>query len=186
MKKYLSFVMAGIMALSLTACGSSESSSKKDDSKPSQSEEKTSQKEEKPASDGGNNTADVNPVELSFFPKTSPDAGAYATIKILPEVKMDDESAWLGLCPAGKNYITEIEADESDIIYFYYDYREAGDPYVYSCDFSSVDDGKYALVVCTSDDENVGYVAIQLEMTKKGEELSFDYSNAEIKERPAK
>ena len=65
--------------------------------------------------DDEDDTADVNPVELAFFPKTSPDAGAYATIKILPEVKMDDESAWLGLCPAGKNYITEIEADESEI-----------------------------------------------------------------------
>lgn len=179
MKKYLSFVMAGIMALSLTACGSSESSSKKDSSS------KTSKTEETIQNDVGN-TSDVNPVELAFFPKTSPDAGAYATIKVSPEVKMDDESAWLGLCPAGKNYITEIEADEADVIYFYYDYREDGDPYVYACDFSSVDDGTYALVVCTSDDENVGYVAIQLEMTKKGEELSFDYSNAKIKERPAK
>ena len=98
---------------------------------------------------------------------------------------MDDDSAWLGLCPEGTDYITELEADEADVIWFYSEPREDGDPYVYACDFSGVEDGTYALVVTTSDDASVGYVVIQLSMTKDGDSLTFDYSNARIKERPA-
>lgn len=174
MKKRLAIVLTCMVAMFLVACGSQNSDTAKPDAEVSASANNASQ------------AGDLNPVETLFFPATSSDAGAYATIKVSQDVKMDDESAWLGLCPAGKDYITEAEADEVDVIYYYADWREDGDPYVFACDFSEVEDGTYALVVNTSDDETVGYVVIQLEMTKKGDKLSFDFENAKLKERPAK
>lgn len=181
MKKHLALILAGVMAFSVAACGKGTDESS---AKPSEEGSKVTSSAEKPAQNGGEIA--VNPVETLFRPSTSSAVGAYATIKVSADVKMDDESAWLGLCPTGKDYITELEADEVDVIWYNYEAREEGDPYVFACDFESVEDGTYALVVATSDDENVGYVVIQLEMTKKGEELSFDYTNAKLKERPAK
>lgn len=195
MKKIITLVLICAMALSMVACGGKkESSDNKGDSTPSSTSTSDATDTAPNNTDSSNNTpddssnspVDVNPVELLFFPKTSADADAYATIKVSADVKMDDESAWLGLCPAGKDYITEAEADDADVIWFGLEGREDGDPYVFSCDFESVADGTYALVVATSDDAEVGYVVIQLSMTKAGEELKFDFTNAKLNERPAK
>lgn len=175
MKKLIIFLMVGIIVLSMAACGS-KGSSLTGDAEKTKAESSKSESSE----------VERNPVESVFFPATSSETGAYATIKVSKDVKMDDESAWLGLCPAGKDYITEIEADDVDVIWFNADAREENDPYIFACDFSSVEDGKYALVVATSDDENVGYIVIQLEMSKKGDKLDFDFENAKLKERPAK
>ena len=175
MRKLLSFTLACLTALTLTACGSSSSEdSEKPDNNTSSGKTETVQQ----------NGSEENPVTGIFHPAAS---GNYATIKIDPSVKMDDTSAWLGLCPPGKDYITELEADDVDVIWFGLDAREnESDPYVFACDFESVEDGKYALVVATSDDENVGYVVIQLSMEKKGDDLKFDFSDAKIKDRPSK
>ena len=173
MKKFLSFTLACLSALVLTACGSSSDVSENTNNTSSGNNENVQQSE-----------SEANPVSSIFHPAVS---GSYATIKIDSSVKMDDTSAWLGLCPSGKDYITELEADDVDVIWFAMDAREnETDPYVYACDFESVEDGTYALVVATSDDENVGYVAIQLSMEKKGDNLNFDFSDAKIKDRPSK
>lgn len=177
-KRALTVILAGVLACCLAACGSSANSTQQTAGNGGASAQTQTQ------TGTTQNAPDVNPVELLFHPAKS---GSYATIKVDSTVQMDDESAWLGLCPAGKDYITELEADEVDVIWFNADAREAdSDPYVFACDFESVEDGTYALVVATSDDENVGYVAIQLTMEKKGDSLTFDYTDAKIKERPAK
>lgn len=180
MKKFFTFILVSAMALSMVACGDGKKKSSSKDNDSSKPDDKVT------IEDNGNTEVEQNPVEMVFHPATSADTGAYATIKVSADIKMDDTSAWLGLCPEGKDYITELEADDVDVIWFNYADREEGEPYVYACDFSSVEDGTYALVVATSDDENVGYVVIQLSMTKAGEKLTFDYTNAKIKERPAK
>lgn len=174
MKKILALILVCLTALSLFACGKSAGDTPKDTT-PVQNT----------TPNGGNSSGTQNPVSSLFFPATSPATGAYATIKIAASVKMDDESAWLGLCPAGKNYITEEEADEVDVIWFHAEPREENDPYVFACDFTEVEDGTYALVVCTSDEASVGYVVIQMAMTKSGEKLTFDIDNAQLKSRPA-
>ncbi len=190
MKKIITLLLVCTMALGMVACGGDKKESSSNENSSNNSANTVTKPAETDSTnttpDSGNTQEEVNPVELAFFPKTSTDAGAYATIKVSEKVKMDDETAWLGLCPDGKDYITEAEADEVDVIYYYSDAREEGDPYVFACDFSDVQDGTYALIVATSDDENVGYVVIQLSMTKAGDKLTFDYSNAKIKERPAK
>lgn len=176
MKKKI--LLTCLLAMSLVACGTKKDETTKPDNEVSTTENSTQTE--------NNNASTTNQVESVFSPATSAATGAYATIKISSEVKMDDESAWLGLCPTGKDYITEAEADEVDVVWYNADYRENdSDPYVFACDFSDVEDGTYALVVATSDNEEVGYIAIQLEMTKNGDKLTFDYSNAKLKERPA-
>lgn len=181
MKKVIALVLAGMMVLTLAACGGKKESSDNAQDKPSTPTAVTGN-QTSDVSETQSTAVDVNPVELLFHPATM---GNYATVKVDSSVKMDDESAWLGLCPAGKDYITELEADDVDVIWFSLEPRETeNDPYVWACDFESVDDGTYALVVATSDDENVGYIAIQLTMVKNGDSLTFDYSNAKLKERP--
>ena len=178
MKKILPIVLAVILSVSIVGCGKQQNNAN-----PQGNSTNTSQTTQNGQNDQG--TIAPNPVELAFHPATSPDAGAYATIKVSADIKFDDETAWLGLCPAGKDYVTEQEADDVDVIWYNADATESEtDPHVFACDFSDVDDGTYALVVTSSDDENVGYVIIQLEMTKKGETLTFNYDNAKIKERP--
>lgn len=182
MKKKLAIVLATIMVLSLTACGSSANEGSQTSSAAGTTSTTSGTTGHAETSQGV--SIGLSPVEAAFHPATS---GSYATIKVDSSVPMDDETGWLGLCPAGKDYITELEADEVDEIWFNYDTREADtDPYVFACDFEPVADGTYALVVATSDDENVGYVVIQLTMEKKGDKLTFDYSDAKLKERPAK
>lgn len=179
MKKYISIILAALMAASLASCSKSEPQSTT--APVDNTVSTTVSTADTPAPVAPEETA----VEDVFNPSVSDTAGAYATIKISSDVKMDDESAWLGLCPAGYVYTTELEADEQDVIWFNADYREnESDPYVFACDFNSVEDGQYALVVATSDDENIGYVVIQLEMTKSGDKLTFDYSSARLNERP--
>ena len=169
-QRMILIMMAAVLSLAIIGCGKQQSSA--DPSGDNGKDSQTTQNE-------------PNSVESIFHPATSSATGAYATIKVSADIKFDDPSAWLGLCPAGKDYITELEADDADVIWFNADVVEKDtDPHVFSCDFSSVEDGTYALVVTSSDDENVGYVIIQLEMTKKGDKLTFNYDNAKIKERP--
>lgn len=193
MKKVIVFLMVAVLALAIVGCGKKESNAKSQDN--NSNAPQTTQSEQNGQSENNdqnpqNEPADtnaVNPVELVFHPATSTATGAYATIKVSADIKFDDESAWLGLCPAGKDYVTELEADDVDVIWYNADATEnETDPHVFSCDFTDVADGTYALVVATSDDENVGYIVIQLEMTKQGDTLTFNYDNAKIKERPEK
>lgn len=172
MKKKFTLLLLIVLIFTMTACGSNEV---KDESKKENSTNQSTKID---------NSVEPNPVELAFHPATTSN---YATIKVDSKIKMDDTSAWLGLVPSGKDYITELEADEVDIIWWGLEPRESdSDPYVWACDFESVEDGKYDVVVATSDDENVGYIAIQLSMEKKGDKITFDYTNAKIKERPTK
>jgi len=170
------------MALSLVACGKSDKEEKTTGSAVTTTESKGSDNN----NSGGENQSQTSAVENVFRAATSSATGAYATITVSADVKMDDTSAWLGLCPAGRDYLNERDADDVDVIFFYADDRGENDPYVFACDFSSVEDGTYALTVSTSDDEEVGYVAIQLKMTKSGEKLTFDFENAKLNERPSK
>lgn len=183
MKKLFALLLVTMMVFSLVACGGD-----KKEKSTNASVTKAANNTDSTSTDNGNgeNQVATNPVQDVFHAATSSATGAYATIKVSADVKMDDTTAWLGLCPAGKDYITELEADEVDVIYFYAEYREDGDPYVFACDFENVEDGTYALIVATSDDENVGYVVIQLTMTKSGDKLSFDFENAKLKQRPSK
>ncbi|MCQ2433351.1 MAG: hypothetical protein MJ175_12170 [Clostridia bacterium] len=174
MKKFAVFILAALLAASMTACGSKTPAAD------------NSTQNNGSGNSGVSQTVGMNEVEAIFHPATSSEAGAYATIKISADVQFDDTSAWLGLCPVGKDYITELEADDVDVVWFNYEGREDGDPYVFACDFSTVEDGTYALVVASSDDESVGYIMMQLEMTKKGDSVTFDYSNAKLKDRPGK
>lgn len=178
MKKIIAAALACLMMASLASCASANGGTTATDTG-------TAAGEQTNATNAG--AIELNPVEKVFRPATSSATGAYATIKVSADIKFDDTSAWLGLCPAGKDYVTELEADEVDVIWFHADARENDtDPHVFACDFTDVEDGTYALVVTSSDDENVGYVIIQLEMTKKGDSLTFKYDNAAIKERPNK
>lgn len=171
MKKVITLILSLLIVVSLTACGSSQKPSSEANSNVQNSTQNTQEQ--------------TNPVQKVFKAATSSQTGAYATITLSADVKLDDTSAWLGLCPAGKNYITEEEADDVDVIWFAFDGREENDPYVFSCDFSEVEDGTYALVVTSSDDGAVGYVVLQLLMTKDGEKLTFDYTDAKLNVRPA-
>ena len=172
MKKYIALLLAAVMVLSMAACGKKPA----DNGGTSQTEAAPQQT----ATVGSEQVPQLSQVESMMKTATS---GASATITVSGELKLEQD-AWLGLCPSGKTYITEEEADDVVVIWFAYDGHEEGDPYVFSCDFSDVEDGTYALVLTNSDDAAIGYVVLQLQMIKKGDSITFDYKDAVFHEAP--
>jgi len=177
MKKIITAILAAALLFCLVGCGS----------KPADSSSAAASGSAGTAASSAQSTqsGSSNPVQDVFSARTSSATGAYATVVIQPEIELM-ENAWIGLCPAGEDYLNERAADDVDVWWTDADAREDGDPYVFACDFESVEDGTYAVVVATSDDEDVGYIVIQLEMTKKGDSVSFDFSNAKLNKAPAK
>lgn len=198
MKKLIVALLTTAMLFSFAACSFTENIDLGNNSTQSSTDSDNSKKDDSKKDDDSNsgesqvtvaqNDEDAkygigNPVHEVFTAGYSSATGAYATISVSSEIKMEAD-AWVGLCPAGVFYLDEREADDVDVIWFNADWREDGDPYVFACDFSDVEDGTYALVVATSDDEEVGYIVIQVQITKNGDSIDFDYSEAKLNEKP--
>jgi len=94
------------------------------------------------------------------------------------------ENAWLGLCPAGKSYTDELDADEDDIFWVYPDNfsgKAADEDYVFkisSEDIAMFEDGKYTMVLCDNDDE--GKVILYFPLEKSGAELIPDFDKITV------
>jgi len=93
-----------------------------------------------------------------------------------------ESDAWLGVIPTGTIYEKEIDADDVDIIYTYCENLddEGIEKYRFAFDkdyFYSIEDGTYDLVLCSSDDGEVGKVLFQCGLEKKGNKFELDYKN---------
>ena len=108
--------------------------------------------------------------------KVTSDGGSYSFM-FSSELKLY-ENAWLGLCPAGKSYKTELEADEDDTFWVNPDNfygKAANEDYVFkisSEDIAMFEDGEYTMVLCDNDDE--GKVILYFPLVKNGAELIPD------------
>lgn len=92
------------------------------------------------------------------------------------------EDAWLGFVPTGTMFKTEAEADEEDFLYVYcsnYDF-DGATSYLFEFDkeqIDSIEDGSYDLVLCSSDNEEVGRIMFQIGIDKQGDNLTLDFAN---------
>lgn len=161
MKKALILLLTLVLIVSLTSCGKTENGS---------------EAESAPTVSSSYSVRDVLSISLSESLKGS--------ARLSHRVELDDSSAWLGLCPAGRDYLSEEEAEEAAIVRYTFEMRPGDSFDEVPVNFGLVEDGTYALVVATSDEPGIGYVVIQVEMTKTDNRCTFRYEDGKINERP--
>ena len=172
--KLISVILTLVMATSvLCACSSGKSGSGKEKENEAETEAKKTTAEEVQANPVMNEATNV----LVAYKNGS------TVFSISPEFKLE-ENSWLGICPAGKEYKTEVEADEVDIFWVgpdAYADRKANDPYTFvidNNDINNTEDGEYVMVLCDNDDE--GKLILQFPVTIKGSEITPDFSKIKI------
>ena len=130
--------------------------------------------------------------------KTEDDGGAAAQDETYPDFEVNDEmivfsvvpdfelaqDAWMGIVPAGKEYKKEVDADEVDIYYCYVANfeKKASEKYKFEfsvSDIEGLDDGKYSIVLCNTD-EDTGKVLLQFPAEIKGKEIIPDFSQIKV------
>lgn len=170
MKRIITILLAVMLLLSLSACGIPE---------------------KEPAANTDNNqttvnTTDTSKIDPAFAAVMSASAdGEYLVVTVSEDAGIADETAWVGLVPAGTYYALERDADEVDVYYVYADIREEGKPYIFKCNFADVEDGAYNLILTSTDDGTTGYVIAQVAIEKKGSELTFNYEKTIVRPAPA-
>ena len=90
-------------------------------------------------------------------------------------------NTWLGVVPAGKEYKTEGEADEVDLIWINPDTYEENQttPYKFSYDnndLAGIGDGDYLMVLCENDDDESSKVFFYFPISIKGGSIKVDLS----------
>lgn len=88
------------------------------------------------------------------------------------------QDAWLGIIPAGTKYTEERDADDVDIYYTYCDNMDDENRkdfrFKYDKNFvKDIEDGTYNMVLCDTDDGEVGKVLFQIKIDKKGDSIKL-------------
>lgn len=141
-------------------------------------------KEEQAATNGSsNNGTNVettqngsNDLEVGY---TSNDE--YVTFSVRKDFDIK-EDGWLGIIPTGTIYEKEVDADDVDMCYAYASnyYEENIKSYLFEFSkeyIGGIEDGIYDMVLCSSDDGEVGVVLFQIGFEKKGDKYTLDYEN---------
>ena len=92
------------------------------------------------------------------------------------------EDAWLGFCTGTKGFKDEVDADEYDVAYTYFDAEKStASKYVFEFEkdyVGSLEDGNYIVVLCDSDDE--GKVILYFPAVKNGDDIKCDFDKITI------
>ena len=176
MKKIIVAMLAVSMSLAVFGCSKTGDSGK--NVKETEAVEETTEAEE--------TTKAVEPAKDMVLDSSSVSVscknGTYI-FEFVPGTPIT-ENAWLGLVPAGKEYVTEEEADEVDIFWVgpdNYSGKSADENYKFSFygeDIASIEDADYIMVLCDNDDG--GKVILQFPLTKSGVELIPDFSKLKV------
>ena len=147
----------------------------------------SSAKDNKNNDDNGKPAADTNIEEGNTGSAEAKDAGVkvsssdgYIIFKVDPSFHVTSAS-WMGICPAGRNYKNEGEADEEDLIWFSPEPFEEGqkDPFefrIFEEDINAIEDGEYTMVLCEDDGVESSKCFLCFPVTVKGSKLSADLS----------
>lgn len=131
------------------------------------------------AAAGGETAAPIVGNKVNF---TSENGKTIFTVdpsfKILP-------NSWMGIVPAGKEYKTEGEADEVDLLWVNPDAFEEGQTtpakFVFdNNDFEGTGNGDYIMVLCENDDDEASKVYFYFPVTINGSTLTADLSKIVI------
>ena len=87
-------------------------------------------------------------------------------------------NSWLGLVPQEATFQNEAEADDFDLAYTYIENaeRSAGEKAVYrfsSNAFDDIENGEYAMVLCDTDDGDVGAVIFEFGVSLKDGKITL-------------
>ena len=168
MKKAVALLIACAISLTLFGCGKKAENKSGND----QAEEETTQ-----AADKDDDESSESDTNVKFSQK-----GDKTVFTIEADFGLQQD-AWLGFCPGTKGYTKEADADEFDVLYTYYEENSSGKNYIFQFDTASIDaldDGDYVLVLCDSDDENVGKVVFYIPAKLDGSKVTLDYDKIVI------
>ena len=167
MKKVVALAVLCAMSLSLFGCASKDAGSGKsggDDDKP---------KATAAAQDDQDNSKDS---AVGFSAK-----GEYIVFNVDASFDLK-EDAWLGFCPGTKGYKDEVDADDYDVAYAYYNAdKSTSSKYVFEFEVNYVgglEDGDYTVVLCDSDSE--GKVILYFPAVKSGNDVKCDFDKITI------
>lgn len=164
-------LLAGIMTIALGACSSGKSSTNANSQNKPAAET---------AADAGNNS---NSASKDSGVKIS-NSGGYYIFTVDPSFKITSNS-WMGICPAGKSYKTEGEADEDDIIWMNPQPFEEGKAVPFEFHFNEedikgIEDGDYTMALCEDDDVESSKCFLYFPVTIKGSTITADFSKIVI------
>lgn len=171
MRKVLALMFALLMVFAFAACSKAPDNTEMEapSSEPVSTEETLTAA---PVSDTTEN--DKAEVAIEADPE-------YVVFNVSHDFELEQD-AWLGVIPTGTLYENEADADEYDIIYTYCENLDADGATSYRFAFEkdyffSIEDGVYDLVLCSSDNGEIGKVLFQAGLEKNGETLTLDYEN---------
>lgn len=170
MKKILALALVMAMAISFAACGSKNGNDETTtESTQAQTNEPT-QNSDVPKVD--------NLAEDAIGLETEAE---YIVFNASLDFKLESD-AWLGVIPTGTIYENEVDADAVDVAYVYCENFDMDGAVSHRFAFEKdtlldIEDGTYDLVLCSSDNEEIGKVLLQIGMEKSGDKITLDYEN---------
>lgn len=178
-KRVLIITTVLVAALLVAGCGKSDSKKKGDKDKDKEEETKVEETEAPETSQESLGAVEIDPEEDASVGMEKVNSQVIFTVSRDLEI---EEDAWLGVVPTGKVYKTELEADDEDIVYTYaenyLDETNADYRFVFDEEyFFSFEDGTYDMVLCSSDNGDIGKVLIQVGIEKTGNNVVIDYAN---------
>lgn len=171
MKKLLALALVTVMTISFAAC--SKNAEEPETTESTQAQTTVAQSTTAPADES--NDIDENDVAMETEDE-------YVVFNTSLDFQLESD-AWLGVIPTGTIYENEVDADEVDIAYTYCENLDmdgaVNHRFAFEKDyFNSIEDGTYDLVLCSSDNEEIGKVLLQIGMEKNGEQITLDYENS--------
>ena len=168
MKKVIALIVVCAMSFALFGCG------KKEEKKGGGDSTKAATQAADKGSDDASGSNDVQFSQKGGRTVFTVDAGL--------ALKQD---AWLGFCPGTKGFVKEADADEVDVLYAYIENgdKKSSDDFLFEFgddQIEALDDGDYILVLCDSDDEEVGKVLLYIPCKLSGTKVTLDYDKIVI------
>ncbi|MBO4927450.1 MAG: hypothetical protein J5379_04280 [Clostridiales bacterium] len=171
--------MACILAVGGCSKKSEDTKKSKDKDKKedvSKDKDKDEEKADKTEDEGGGDAQEETYAEFGV-------SGEYIVFSVIPDFELQQD-AWMGIVPAGKDYKKEVDADEVDVLYVYPSNmdKKASEKYrfeFYDEDVEGLDDGKYSMVLCNTDEDS-GKVLLQFPIEIKGKEIIPDFSKITV------
>lgn len=172
MKKLLALTLIMVMALSFAAC----SGAKDADETATEPPQTTDFSTNTTSIDKSDIVVDADKNDVAMETEAE-----YIVFNVDLGFKLESD-AWLGVIPTGTIYENEVDADDVDILYTYCENLDADGAVSHRFAFEKeyfygIEDGIYDMVLCSSDDEEIGKVLLQIGMEKNGDKIVLDYEN---------
>ena len=176
-KRMGAVLVAAMCLMSMAGCSKKKEETKKNKDKSEQKKESVTEKASEVVDDVKTST-DESSQDNTFVELA--DTNEKIVFSVVPDYDLKQDS-WMGIVPAGKDYKKEVDADEVDILYYYVlnAEKKASETYIFEFmkeDVKGLDDGKYSMVLCDTD-EDTGKVLLQFPIEKKGTEIIPDFSS---------